>query len=312
MDNKMPNIQYVSQHIAKINGSSVDALDSYLLSLITENKPHNPDQRQSSCLRNLSEEAARYHILCGGKRIRAKIGLKAASALGLSEQNGLAIAAISELLHNASLVHDDLQDGDETRRDSEAVWFKYGKNIAICTGDLLLSAAYAALAHISNPKLIPLMLNVIHVQTSAAIRGQGYDVNNEIQAITTLHDYQQVAIAKSGALLCLPIQLALVASKKSQFLDKAKQAAEAFAISYQIADDLNDIQNDARKGDKPSALNIAFVLKSAGHKQDIISYAMQIALQKTNECIAISEQLPHQSGAYLGELALKLKSTLLN
>ena len=306
----MPNIQYnnqvSTQSNTKISDECLVKLERYLLTLLTNN------HQQNDGLQDLSAEAARYHLNCGGKRIRAKIAIEAAHALELSEQNSLIIAAVSELLHNASLIHDDLQDGDIYRRDSQAVWAKFGKDIALCTGDLFISAAYAALAQISNTKLIPLMINTIHYETASAIRGQCYDVNHKINPVNSLHFYQQVAIAKSGALLSLPLQLALLASKHNKFLDTAKKATESFSIAYQIADDLSDLQNDMATADKPSVLNIIFVLKAAGYTHDVLNEAKQIALQEANESIELAQLLPRQSGRFLAELALKLKLSLLN
>ena len=306
----MPNIQYVNHVKAAFNATASESpiikLERYLLALLSNNN------QQNDGLQDLTTEAARYHLDCGGKRIRAKLAIEAANSLGLSEQDSMVIAAVSELLHNASLIHDDLQDGDIYRRDSKAVWAKFGKDVALCTGDLFISAAYAALAQVSNPKFIPLMISAVHYETAAAIRGQCYDVNHKISPINSLYFYQQVAIAKSGALLSLPLQLALLASKHNKFLDTAKKATESFAIAYQIADDLSDLQNDMATADKPSVLNIVFVLKAAGHTHNVLNEAKQIALQEANKSIELAQQLPRQSGRFLAELALKLKLSLLN
>ncbi len=306
----MPNIQYTNQVNTKSNVEIIDStlvkLEHFLLTLLTKNNQHQ------DCLEDLSLEAASYHLHCGGKRIRAKIAIDAAYALGLSMQNSLVIAAISELLHNASLIHDDLQDGDVYRRDNKAVWAKFGKDIALCTGDLFISAAYAAVAQISNPKIIPLMISTIHHETASAIRGQCHDVNHKINPSNNLNFYKQVAITKSGALLSLPMQLVLIATEYTQFLNLAKKVTESFAIAYQIADDLNDFQNDMAFGDKPSALNIGIVLQTEGHTHDMLNQAKHIALQEVNNSIELAHQLPNQSGRFLGELALKLKLSLLN
>ena len=152
----------------------------------------------------------------------------------------------------------------------------------------------------------------VHYETAAAIRGQCYDVNHKISHINSLYFYQQVAIAKSGALLSLPLQLALITTKNNKFLDTAKKATESFAIAYQIADDLNDLQNDMATADKPSVLNIVFVLKAAGHTHNVLNEAKQIAMQEANKSIELAQQLPRQSGRFLAELALKLKLSLLN
>jgi geranylgeranyl pyrophosphate synthase len=325
----MPNVQYIHQQNVKLEQYDIgDDFERYLKSLVADVKANKEDT-----LKNISQEAAEYHLNCGGKRIRANIAIKACAALGLNKQDSFSIAAIAELLHNGSLVHDDIQDGDKTRRGHETVWAKYGKAIAICTGDLFISSAYAALADISKTELIPAMINLVHQQIMATIRGQSIDVNHKINAIRSVASYEAVVIAKSGALLSLPLQLALIASNHSEHLRKAEQIANAFALIYQIADDLNDVHIDMHVGDYERydetrqlkdcrALNIIFILQNiAGESsaKDILSNsyevtneAKQMALKKANECIRIAQDLPNNCGLYIQTLALDLKAKLIN
>ena len=72
--------------------------------------------------------AALYHLRSGGGRVRAELALISARALRLPRHITIAISAACELLHNASLVHDDLQDGDASRRGKIAVWKRFGPN----------------------------------------------------------------------------------------------------------------------------------------------------------------------------------------
>ena len=127
------------------------------------------------------------------------------------------MAAVCELLHNASLIHDDIQDKDTIRRDIESVWKKFGINVALCTGDFLLSAAYGVLANFSDVKLIPQLITTIHQRTYSVIAGQCADVSYQHQQLCSVSAYQKIAMAKSGALLSLPIELALLASYNSEF-----------------------------------------------------------------------------------------------
>ena len=92
-------------------------------------------------------EMASYHMSTGGKRIRGRLALDSALALGVDPSGAVAWAAACELMHNASLVHDDLQDGDMVRRGHEALWVKYGREQAINAGDLLLMLPFVALDH---------------------------------------------------------------------------------------------------------------------------------------------------------------------
>ena len=81
-----------------------------------------------ACEDGVMAQAARHHLGSGGGRARARLALQSANALKLSFDTSRAISAACELLHNASLVHDDLQDGDTVRRGEFAVWKKFGSN----------------------------------------------------------------------------------------------------------------------------------------------------------------------------------------
>jgi geranylgeranyl pyrophosphate synthase len=161
-------------------------------------------------------DAARYHFSAGGARVRARLGLDAAAALNLSPQASLACAIAPELLHNASLVHDDLQDGDAMRRGKPSVWSRFGKDIAISTGDLLISAAYMAIAAHPYPALA---LRAMHDAVSYTIDGQTQDCRS---TQPTPEAYVNIAANKSGPLLALPIRLALIAAQAPGQDDLAK------------------------------------------------------------------------------------------
>src|SRR3954468_16809738 len=83
------------------------------------------------------EEAMRYSLLAGGKRIRPVLALATARAVGLDPESVLPLAAAIELIHTYSLIHDDLpaMDDDELRRGMPTSHVKYGENIAILAGD---------------------------------------------------------------------------------------------------------------------------------------------------------------------------------
>lgn len=262
-------------------------------------------------------DAAAYHLGAGGQRVRAKIALQAALAMDLSVADAVSIATTVELLHNASLVHDDIQDGDETRRGQKAVWARFGINTAICTGDLMLSAAYAALCKLENSSALPAMVALAHERTAIAIDGQCADLmantNAADSAVIDISRYKNIAIAKSGALLSLPIELVLLAAGQSQFLPDAQQAAEAFAIGYQIVDDLDDVQSDAggnTKGTKGGALNIIPVLKAAGYAGNCVEKARKIGLQHLDTAVDLAVRLPRNAGALLTDYAKRLRARL--
>lgn len=267
--------------------------------------------------------AADYHLRAGGRRIRARLALDAALQLGLSARTAIIIASTCELLHNASLVHDDLQDRDATRRGAAAVWQCFGEDTAICAGDLLLSSAYACLAELDDVTYLPQMLTLVHLRTSAAIQGQSADVAHRTQPVQAVASYLQIVAGKSGALLSLPLELALVAAGLPASASTARQAADAFAIGYQIADDLDDISKDTGAGSKAATLNIALLLQANDKAQDqhdttsrnvcaARARRQSIALARKHLTLAAAQAsaLPCRCGQLLVQLATELQQQL--
>jgi len=267
-----------------------------------------------------ARSAARYHLSAGGSRVRARLAVAASLALGLSKADAVHIASCAELLHNASLVHDDIQDRDVIRRGQAAVWSKYGSNMAICTGDLLLSAAYSVLCRFSQPLFLPAMLALVHERTAVAIDGQCADLAASIGQSEGLTAYLRIATAKSGALLSLPLELALLAAEHANAATMARRSCENLAVSYQILDDLRDFQADGAAGKHCShetqKLNIIFVLLNSNDRKLLVSRAQAIGLAKelAHEYLTLCEgqalQLPRKSGAQILSLSAELRGLL--
>jgi geranylgeranyl pyrophosphate synthase len=283
---------------------TIDALISDVDCLILDSICKSSEQ--TSTRDNICLNAAKYHLASGGHKIRARLCIEAGIALDIKYKDMLIMAAVCELLHNASLIHDDIQDGDIVRRDVETVWKKFGVNVALCTGDFLLSAAYGVLANFSDIQLIPQLIATIHQRTTTVIQGQCADIAYQNQQLCSVSSYQKIVIAKSGALLSLPIELALMASNHMKSIANARAAAESFAIAYQIADDLCDIDKDA----DCHSLNIIFVLKAAGERQNPIQVAKTLALQNLQAASTLATKLPNNSGALLIALTQQLKQKL--
>lgn len=257
-------------------------------------------------------DAIEYHLQSGGQRLRARLALSAGKALGLSDYDIIYIAAAVELLHNASLIHDDLQDGDQFRRGHESVWSKYGANIAICCGDFYLSAAYAALAKANTFNVLPKMLKIMHQRIAQASYGQSADLSITRNQLT-VEDYIEVVMAKSGALLSLPLEFILLLGGYDKSMPIAHQACKDFAIGFQIYDDLNDISTDVHQSiDGGERLNIISVLKQVNHGLDIafdpIAAAKGVAIKHLKKSELSLVQLPSKSGHLLEECIINISS----
>lgn len=282
----------------------MDAIEARMRSLVREGS----ESCQSA--QPLAQQAAAYHLDSGGQRIRARLALHAGLALNLSTGDAVSIATAAELVHNASLVHDDLQDRDLTRHGVRTVWSAYGDGVAICAGDLLLSAAYCSLVGLSRPHLLPIVLPLLHRRISAASTGQCADLSNDAKDHVTVAEYENMAALKSGSLIALPLELALAASGEIQSMAKACSAAESFAIGYQIVDDLNDTQKDLMRKSARPAINAVAVMQRLYPNSDAYVSAGQLAKEHLHRSVHASLSLPRHSGWLLHQLAVDLVSRI--
>lgn len=247
-------------------------------------------------------DAARYHLATGGRRIRAGIAQAAGAALDIDADAVLASAVAVELLHNASLIHDDLQDGDRSRRHQPTVWACFGEKSAILAGDLMISAAYAALARHPHPAAA---LVVTHDAVATTIRGQADDLaTSEASAAQARFDeYLHIATTKSGPLLALPMRLVLLAAGISGDAEAAR-AGNFLASAYQLLDDLADREQDRERG----VLNGCFILEGEGRSKDeAAALALSHARRSLTLACAAAKNLP----AGVGQVYLALADRLL-
>ena len=258
--------------------------------------------------RSDSTRAASYHLASGGQRIRARLALSAGSALGLPPEDSVAIASCVEIIHNASLVHDDLEDRQQFRRGVETVHAAYGFHVALCSGDLLLSAAYAALARFSNVLLLPELLSLVHSRIAVVIGGQCARLVPIGDEESDMAAYDSIASAKSGALLSLPLELALKGSSKGMWSEDARRAAEHFAIGYQIADDMEDVEHD--RGTLSVNALLVIAAASSCSINEASEKARSHALGHLSKAASLAGSLPNGSGALLREIARELSHRL--
>ena len=285
--------------VPESSGDFLVDLDDLMLRLV------RGDESESDCA--VGPIAAASEVLSsGGHRARARLAYHAGVALGVDLGDAMAISAAAELLHNASLVHDDLHDREKTRRGQPAVWATYGDDVAVCTGDLLLSAAYAALSDLKNFQLLPEILALVHRRTLRVICGQCSELSARGRQVDSMAFYEKMALAKSGALLSLPLEMAFLLAGKQAWLGEVREAAEGFGLSYQVMDDIADVESDAAGDSGPRAVNALLVLQAAGHGGNSRIIAREIALRRLENTIEIAGRLPNDSGLFLRDLALAL------
>jgi geranylgeranyl diphosphate synthase type II len=240
-------------------------------------------------------QSVRLHLAAGGARVRARICFEAATALGLSHADAVRTAAVCELLHNASLVQDDLLDRSTVRRGAPCVWVTYGDAVAVCAGDLMLSSAYGLLAEISHAGLIAPALRLVHRRTSEVILGQAAEGTSKSEREPAVAYYERLAQGKSSSLLGLSLELPLLLSGNTLHLAAAHAAACDFAVAYQIADDLTDLAQDMRE----RSLNLVLLLMEhdAMTRGEAWQAAVEIAQARLASSRAHASQLPNRCAA---------------
>ena len=120
-------------------------------------------------------------------------------------------AAAVELVHNATLVHDDIQDGDTYRRGRETVWVTHGVGQAINVGDLMLVLPYQALDRMDAPaERLWYLSRALAYRSAQTVRGQAEDMSLMTNRLFDWESYVRVAEGKSGQLLGLPVEGAAI------------------------------------------------------------------------------------------------------
>jgi geranylgeranyl diphosphate synthase type I len=196
----------------------------------------------------------RDHLETGGKRIRARLALGACRALGAPPERAVDWAVAVELLHNASLIHDDVQDGDRTRRGRPALWARYGAAQAINAGDLLLMLPFVALGSYPASKQAALVQLLARYAERTA-RGQIRELELTGSPKKGWDGYFSAVSGKTGTLFALPVHgAAEVADVPAKAACDLASAFSSIGVLYQLQDDLLDLFD--QEGGRPRGSDI--------------------------------------------------------
>ncbi len=202
-----------------------------------------------------------------GKRIRPLLTLLSAEAVSGNWRHALPAAAAVELLHNFSLIHDDIEDASEIRHNRPTVWKVWGTATAINAGDALFSIAYTALEFLKNEPLPPEIVleawSIFNRTNLELTRGQHLDIQFETRQRVSVDDYISMISGKSAALVAASAQLgALVGSCKSDLAACFADFGLNLGLAFQIRDDILGIWGDPAVTGKSAASDIVSRKKS--------------------------------------------------
>lgn len=188
-----------------------------------------------------------------GKMMRATLALLSARAFGASTATAVPGAVAVELVHNFSLLHDDLMDADELRRGRPSAWAAFGPGPAILAGDALLSQALCV-ADAADDDPARRASKALTVAVDTIIRGQTADLSLDGFPVdrVSVKDYL-AACAKTAGLLCGCVEVgALLAGAPSAGVRSLRTAAWNLGVAWQIADDIESIWGSTADSGKPS------------------------------------------------------------
>jgi geranylgeranyl diphosphate synthase type II len=186
-----------------------------------------------------------HYALSGkGKRLRPILTLLASEACGGSETDALHAAVAVELLHNFTLVHDDIMDRDHTRHGQATVHAKWDDGVGVLTGDAMFVIALMELR--LSPRRIEDLTTAFAKGALAVCEGQALDKEFESRKLVTVEEYLRMIDLKTGYMLGLAAELGgLCAGADREQIDGVRRFGCLLGRAFQVQDDLLEIFSDA-------------------------------------------------------------------
>jgi geranylgeranyl diphosphate synthase type I len=187
----------------------------------------------------------------GGKALRAALALLSAQAAGAPKASGIPGAVAVELVHNFSLLHDDVMDGDRERRHRPTAWVVFGVGAAVCAGNALLTLAYEVLLERANPQRLDALTSLLDA-THALIAGQTRDLAFERRLDVSVDEYLAMSGEKTGALIgCAAAIGARLNAASPSLVDSLSEYGQSLGLAFQAVDDLLGIWGRPEVTGKP-------------------------------------------------------------
>lgn len=216
-----------------------------------------------------------YVLQGGGKRIRPILVILSCEAMGGSADRAVHAGAGIEILHNFTLVHDDIMDNAPSRRGRPTVHTKWDEHTAILVGDELLALAYRVLLKTDSPRI----RDIAAVFTEGVVEvceGQAYDKEYEKRASVSVEEYLLMIRKKTGMMVAAATEIgALIGGGTDEEIRSLRTYGELVGRAFQIQDDLLDVVGDEKKFGKSIGSDLR-----EGKKTFLLLEALRVARGK--------------------------------
>jgi geranylgeranyl diphosphate synthase type II len=234
------------------------------------------------------EEAMRYSLLAGGKRIRPVLALATAKAIGTDPAAVLPLAAALELIHTYSLIHDDLpaMDDDDLRRGRPTCHVKYGEDVAILAGDGLYAEAFKLVLHAQPGDPANLLKAVCELASATGVNGMVGGQYIDVQALVPqgAASLRRLHELKTGRLIGASVECVLLlmeGSDEGSRLPHFRHFAAELGVLFQIVDDILDVTGTDDALGKP---------RGSDERHGKVTYVTQYGLDGAREMAAESHR----------------------
>ncbi|HML21681.1 MAG TPA: polyprenyl synthetase family protein [Aggregatilinea sp.] len=219
----------------------IKAVDEQLLSVTQSSVP-------------VLQDASHHILAAGGKRLRPRLVLLANAAVnGPTPADAVPLAVGIELIHTATLVHDDINDHGTMRRGRETVNARWGGTVALLTGDFMFTKVYQLMA------TYPGEINAILADATATlVEGETLQILASKQGTLDRDTYMEIIAKKTASLFVAAVELgATIAHAPAGWVTGLKDYAFNLGLAFQIEDDILDLSGDAETLGKNAGIDVA-------------------------------------------------------
>mgnify|MGYP003386737354 FL=1 len=241
-----------------------------------------------------------YIVNAGGKRMRPMLTVLAARAFDYKGDEHIAIAAIIEFIHTATLLHDDVVDESNMRRGRETANALFGNSASVLVGDFLYTRSFQMMTKLGNMKI----MDILSDATNIVAEGEVLQLMNCNDPDTTEESYFDVIYCKTAKLFEAATRLAAVIAGQDQVIEKAMQESGKYlGTAFQLVDDIMDYTADAKAMGKNIGDDLA-----EGKPTLPLLYAMQHGNEQQTKLIR--DAIEHCNGMdHLDEILAAMKET---